>query len=519
MKRVLFVLCGIALIAAPSFATTKTVGKSGADFTSIQAAIDSFTEAEVTDGTPDVVEIIDGEMYDEQVIIGNLIGDPDGLPDGYLDEVIDLALRSDSFTLKGSDSENRPSINPIDADFESYGVFTNDSTDYFIATLSFMGKDINIENIEILQASEISDDQYGMNGQAGNMVFNNVLFAHSGAKAPGEAFVNMNNDVYIAGKGFDNSYTFIDCTFDAAVDGVRNDNVDTFYFHGYGQGDADDAGVNIEDVSVNVAFEGCSFLNGDTVSSIRGNAQANNISFSNCFIADNKNGLVGSGQGTFTVANSIFYNNQQNGGDADNDYTCVGTTGRSGFTPALTVTNSLFVDNMSADADSLAGIPGFDFRAAAIRIKNDGTDPDITVDNCTFVNNPIAIRFTDGSGRPRNASINNNIFQNCNSAILTADDAADSYFNSVADGDSVTVLVVNGANNVFDGNNAIVENAELLPNVSLEGTEASVTFDNASIDPSDPFAGPPYTVASGAPADVGANLGGATAVSEYMIFE
>ncbi len=519
MKRVLFVLCGIALIAAPSFATTKTVGKSGADFTSIQAAIDSFTEAEVTDGTPDVVEIIDGEMYDEQVIIGNLIPDPDGLSEGYLDDAIDLALRSDSFTLKGADPENRPSINPIEAEFASYGVFTNDSGDNFVATLSFMGKDINIENIEILQASEINDDQYGMNGQAGNMVFKNVLFAHSGAKAPGEAFVNLNNDIYIADKGFDNSYTFIDCTFDAAVDGARNDNVDTFYFHGYGQGDADEAGINIEDVSVNVVFEGCSFLNSDTITAIRGNAQANHVSFSNCFISNNKQGLIGSGKGTFTVDSSIFYNNQQNGGDADNDYTCLGTTGRSGFTPALTVTNSLFVDNLSADADSLAGLLGFEFRAAAIRIKNDGTDPDITIENCTFVNNPIAIRFTDGSGRPRSASVNNNIFQNCNSSILTADDAADSYFNSVADGDPVTALVVSGANNVFDGNNAVVEDAALLPNVSLEGTEASVTFNNPSIDPSDPFSGPPYTVASGAPADVGANLGGTTAVSEFMIFE
>ncbi|MGC9328025.1 MAG: hypothetical protein ACP5I1_10355 [Candidatus Hinthialibacter sp.] len=517
MKKSLLFFTILALGVVPSYATTKTVGASGADFTSIQAAIDSFTDAELTDGTPDVVEIIDAGEYDEQVVIGGLIADPESKyqeGSNYLGDAIELALSQDPFTLRGGDPNNRPKINPVTEGLP-YGVFTNDPTDNFVATFSYLGKDITVENVEILQSSLIHDDQYGINGQAGNMVFKNVLFAHDGDKMPGEAIINFNNAVDIAGMGIDNSYTFIDCTFDAAVNGARNESVDTIYFHGYSQGDADGAGVNIEDVAVNMTFENCSFLNGDVASMIRGRAQANNISIKSCFVSGNNHGLRASGKGTFSVQDSIFYNNMQNGGDADSDVGALETVGRNGFTPELTVQNSIFVDNLSADYDSLAGVIGLEYRAAAIRIRNDGTDPDITIENCTFVNNPIAIRFADSAGRPRNASINNNIFQNCNSAVLTADDLNDSYFNAA---DPVEALVVNGVNNIFDNNFVIVEDNDKLPNVSLEGTEAAVTFDNASIDMDDPFAGPPYLVASGAPAGVGADLGGTTSVQDFMLY-
>lgn len=519
MKKSVWLILILAVAIVPTFATTKTVGKSGADFTSIQAAIDSFTEAELTDGTADVVEIVDSAEYDEQVVIGGLIADPEGSgqTEGYLDEAIALAKQQDSFTLRGSDPTNRPKINPITEGLP-YGVFTGDPSDNFIATFSYMGMNFTVENVEILQSSIIADDQYGINGQAGNAVFKNVLFGRSGDKQPGEALLNFNNDVSLAGQGIDNSYTFIDCTFDGAVSGERNEDADTFYFHGYTADDATTAGVNIDDVPVNVAFENCKFLNSSTATMIRGRDQANHVTVKNSYVSGNQRGFRASGKGSFTVDSCIFYNNMQIVGDADSDVGAIQTVERNGYTPELSVTNSIFIKNLSDDFDSLQGLPGIDFRGAAIRIVNGGTDSDITVERCTFVDNPIAIRFADTSGRPRNAIVNNNIFQNCNSSILTADDATDSYFNSVASGDPVESLVVTGTGNIFDGNFALVEFNDLLPNVHLDGTTATVTFSNSTIDPEDPFAVPPYLVATGAPSGVGADLSGSTAVSDFMIY-
>ncbi len=516
MRKVYFGLLGFAVVLSAN-ATTKTVGKSGAEFTSIQAAINSFTEAEVTDGQPDVVEIIDGETYDEQVVIGKLIADPAGTGqgEGYLDAAIDLAKRSDPFTLRGRDPNNRPKINPVNVEGMPYGVFTNDPGDNFVATLSYLGINLTVENIEILQASVIADDQYGLNGQAGNMVFRNVLFALEGDKQPGEALINFNNAIDIAGQGFDNSYTFENCTFDATFNGERNAAVDTIYFHGYSQGDADAAGIDPANVPVNVKFINSRFINSDTAVYIRGRAQANNVTFQNCYITKSNHGLRASGKGTFVVENCIFHDNMNLPDDIDRDLGAVETVGREGFTPELTIRNSLFVDNMSADAASMAGTGGWDSRAAAVRIQNDGTDPKVTIENCTFVNNPIAIRFADSSARPREGSVNNNIFQNSNVAVLTASDFQQSYF---AAADIIDVLVVTGTNNVFDGNAVVVEDNDKLPNVNLQGTEASVTFTNTTINPADPFAGPPYRVASGAPAGVGADLSGGTPVPDFMLY-
>lgn len=520
MKRILTFVMIVGLCSQTGFATTKTVGKTGADFTSIQAAIDSFTEAELTDGTPDVVEIIDGEEYDEQVMIGHLVPNPDDTtPPGYLDDAIALVLTQDPFTLRGADPNNRPKINPISGDAISYGVFTDDGGDNFIASFSFMGKDVTIENVDIIQSSIIDSGQYGANGQAANMTFRNVLFASSGDPAPGESILNFNNDVSLAGKGIDNTYTFEKCTFDMSVNGEPGVDVDVLYFHGYSQGDADGAGVNVEDVPFRVTFTECNFLNSNgLVSNIRGRAQANHVTFDRCFVSGNKFGLRGSGKGTYTVENSIFYMNASVAGDIDTDTLAIGTTGRDGHTPALTVRNCLIVDTHSADFGLVGGTLGFETRGAAIRVRNDGNDPAVTIENCTFVNNPVAIRFADGSGRPRTASVNNSIFQNCNVAVLTASDQQEDYFNSVGEGSPVESLTVTGSNNIFDGNAVIVENNNLLPNVNLQGSEATVTFNNTTINPDDPFAGPPYEVASGAPTGVGADLGAQTFVSEFMLY-
>ena len=261
MKKSLYVML-VLVIGLTASATTKTVGKTGAQFTKIQAAIDSFTDAELTDGQADAVEIIDGAVYDEQVMIGNMVANSDSLAAGFLDKSIALDKRKDAFTLRGKDSANRPKINPTTG-LTKYGVSTNDPGDIFAASLSFLGKDINVENVEILQSSVIDGDQYGINGQAGNMVFKNVLFAHSGDTAPGESLICFNNYMADAKEGFDNSYQFIDCTFDGAVGDSRGSG-DLFYFHGYTADDATAAGVDVNQYPCKVTFDGCDFLNGGT---------------------------------------------------------------------------------------------------------------------------------------------------------------------------------------------------------------------------------------------------------------
>ncbi len=516
MKQFLFCLIALA-IAMPGFSTTKTVGQSGADFTSIQAAIDSFTEAQVTDGEPDAVEILDGAEYDEQIMIGGLVPNPsDASPTGYLDDAIDLANRRDPFTIRGADPDNRPKINPLTVEATRYGVFTNNGDDNFIATFSFIGKNITVENVEILRASTIDNDQYALNGQAGNMTFNNVLFGQSGEIAPGEDLVNFNNAADIAGLGFDNSYTFKNCVFDGAVGEERGD-FSQVYFYGYSESEAADAGVDINAIGPKMTFHGCKFLNGgDNGLIIRGRGQANDVLVQSCYVSNQLHGIVGSGKGTLTIQDSIFHKNQQAElADVDQDAASVELTGRDGYTPELILENSLFIDNMVAD--DYFGAWGGLTRGAAVLLRNDGNDPDITIRNCTFVNNPIAIRFLDAQGRPRNAAINDCIFQNCISAVLTADDPRGSYLTA----DTVDPqsgfnenLVINGVGNIFDGNYAIVEDNDLLPNVVLEGEDTGVTFNNALIDPDDPYAGPPYLNNTGK----GGNLEEPVDVKNFMLF-
>ncbi len=515
MKKILLTMLGL-LLATTGYATTKTVGQSGADFTSIQAAIDSFTTAELTDGEPDVVEIIDDAEYDEQVVIGGLPPIDEASP-GFLDEI--NAQDRDSFTLKGSDPNSRPKINPVSGPAVPYGVFNQDTGDNFIATLSYYGKNITVENVEILQSSIIDGDQYGMNGQAGNSVFNNVLFAHSGDVTPGEALINFNNAVDAAGIGVDNTYTFRNCEFDGAIGGERG-NVDAIYFHGYKEDDAIAAGVNIDEVPFSSSFEDCKFLNCDTATYIRGRDQSNHVTVRRCYIAGNLHGLRASGKGTFLVESSIFHNNLTQPEDFGEGAGPLETAGRSGFTPELTVTNSLFVDNLNAP--DYEGTFGFTSSPAAIRIRNDGNDSVVTINGNTFVNNPIAIRFVDANGREREAVINSNIFQGSNVAVLTADDAGGSYFESpdATDDGLVQNLSVTGVGNIFDSNNVVVEEQDKLPNVDLGGADASVTFSNTTIDPNDPFAGPPYVVQSGADPDVGADLGEQpSTVGNYMLYQ
>jgi hypothetical protein len=510
MKR-MGILIMVVLLGSPAFATTKTVGKSGASFTSIQAAVNSFTEAEVTDGVADVVEIIDGAEYDEQVMIGGLIPNPDSQANGYLNGVIALAKNRDPFTLRGADPNNRPKINPVNVAATAYGVFTNDPGDNFVASFSFMGKDITVQNVQIIQSSELSE-QYCMNGQAGNMVFENVLFAHEGEISPGEDLINLNNAHDIAAEGFDNSYTFVDCTFDGTFLDMRNSN-SMFYFHGYSAGDAAADGVNLDDIPVRVTFDGCSFINNETATNIRGRDQANHLIVKNCYLTGNAHGIRATGRGSVTIENSIFYQNQNMIDDASKDFGAVEIGERNSHTPALVLKNSLFVDNLIEDFEFLEGTIGLDSRSAAVRFWNGNTNADFMIERCTFVNNPVALRFADTSARARKGTVDNCVFVNSNVAVLTGDDAGGGYLNS---GLPAELLEISGSGNIFDGNNIVVEEPTLLPNVNITGSETTVVFENAAVNAGDPFAGPPFVIVS--PSGAGADLTQASSIGDFMIY-
>jgi len=61
--------CLLFVVAAPlsTFAATKTVAATGADFTTIQAAIDFFRTADPDPGTADFINITDSGVYDEAI--------------------------------------------------------------------------------------------------------------------------------------------------------------------------------------------------------------------------------------------------------------------------------------------------------------------------------------------------------------------------------------------------------------------------------------------------------------------
>lgn len=514
MKNLLTILFSL-VFAATAMATTKTVSQDGSgDFTSIQAAIDSFTTAEITDGEPDEVVILDAAEYDEQIAV-NLPEITASTAGDFLDAAIETAASRDPFTIRGADADARPIIDPISIEGKSYGVFPGDPGDNFTATINFMGVNLTFENLEVRRSGAITDidgdDQYGMNGQAGNTVFRNVLFQQMGG---GESLINFNNNAAITANGFDNSYTFENCQFNGSPDDSRG-NVTGIYFHGISDGDASGAGVDPANVGANVVFDGCEFRNFERITQIRARQQPNNITVRNSFVTRNRDGFYHNGNGELLIENSIFANNTAEPGDIDQSAGAIMTNEREQITGSVTISNSLFVDNLNAD--EFQGALGLTSRPAVILIRNgNNANGLITVENSTFVNNPVVFRFSDPQGREREGVVNNNIFQNSSVAVLTADDVDGGYLtaeNITESGESLT-LMVSGTGNVFDGNAIVVETGELLPNVTIEGEELAVTFENPAVDPADPFAGPPYIP----DVDAGANLGEGTSVAEFMLY-
>lgn len=482
------------LIGLNAQAQTITVGASGADFTSLQAAINSI---DATNGQADVIEIIDGGDYDEQLVLGGL-PPIDAASGAFITDLVNQ--NRDALVIRGTGA-TKPKIGPSEGGgLVNYGVFENDLGDNFAAGIAFFGKDITIENVEIRQPA---GGGYGLNGQGVELTFSDVLFKPNTVDQQ-EDFFNFNNSDGVATLfgGTGNSATFENCEFDGErEDGSLSDS--TFlYYHGINEP------IGVVD---SFKFEGCTIKNfaGD-FTRLRARAPENciiNQEVINCVFENIQGGgLSVDGAGQKTVDGSVFRNHHNAAGISPDDVNAaILIRGRSGSTGSLTVTNSIFTDIGTSGASDLEN-------RAAIVIQNDGSNGDIVIDHCTFDGNGTGIRALDNQWRPRTVTVTNSIFSNHAAYGASGDgvlaDGAFSYVGSGLEED----LALTFTNCLFFNN--AVGNFDI-------GTEtASVTGDPLYADVVT------YALSNGSPAlgaatdgtNIGAWQEGGTSINEFMLY-
>jgi len=439
IKRRLLALAVVSLLLMGTTVQAETVTvkqDGGADFTSIQAAIDSIN---ATDGDPDVIQILDSAVYEEQVVLGGL-PPIDQASGDFIGDLV--AQNRDPLTLRGPDSGDRPTISPNAGDIINYGVFEDNPGDNFAAALVYFGKNITIENVNVQQPG---DGPYGVNGQGVEITFRNVLFnMKPGTGGPGEDYMNLNNSDRVADY-YDqtpNDVLFDGCVWDGMMDdGTKYPN--TFvYYHGTNGEGVD--GVEQKNVTP-ITFRDCTFMNaGDDLTRLRSydaNQDDVNQSMINCVFKDNEGNSVNFDGGGEKVASRCIFSNNVNGLSADlpqGDNAAIRIRGRSGRTGTVTISNCIFSNNASLDAYA---DPAGD-QWAAVLVNNDGDDGPITIDHCTFDGNGVGVRFADGSARPRTAVISNSIFSNNIGAGITANGLSPSYVGSGAE-DALDLTIKN----------------------------------------------------------------------------
>ncbi len=471
-------------------AQTVTVGASGADFTSVQAAIDSINP---TNGEPDVIEIIDGGDYDEQIVIGGL-PPIDSASGNFITELVEQ--NRDPITIRGVG--DKPTIGKADgAGLTAYGVFENDPGDNFNAGIAFFGEGITIENVEIRQPA--GGSAYGLNGQAKDMTFRDVLFKPNTTN-PEEDFINFNNSDGVAQlfDGTGNSAVFEDCTFDGELEDGSSFSNTFIYYHGINEP------LGIVD---SFTFEGCTFTNvGDSITRLRARSpenQVTNQTMMNCVFENYSGGVLNvDGAGTKVIDGCVF-RNLQNAPDLNVDDLIGGVRvrGRSGFTGDLTIRNSIF-SNIGSD-----GALEFENRAGII-ITNDGNDPDVTIEHCTFDGNGTGVRLVDSNTRPRTVTIANSIFSNNVAFGISGDSSTLSYVGSGNEAE----LTLNIENCLFFNNGT--------GNFDIGSDTGTITGDPMYADTTT------FALADGSPAlgaatdgtDIGAVQSGGTGVVEFMLY-
>lgn len=475
-------------------AQTVTVGASGANFTSLQAAIDSINP---TNGQPDIIQIIDGGDYDEQLVLGGL-KPAESVTGTFITDLVNQ--NRDPLVIRGTGA-TKPKIGPTTGGgLVNYSVFENDPIgDNFAAGIAFFGKGITIENVEIRQPAGAG---YALNGQGVELVFKDVLFKPN-TTDQSEDFFNFNNSDRIGELfgGTGNSAVFEDCVFD----GERSDGSLTtstmVYYHGINEP------LGIVDSFV---FKGCTFKNiSSDITRLRARVPANSVinqEVIDCVFENIQGGgLAVDGAGQKIIDGSVF-RNHHNAPEVSPD-SMVGAikiNGRDGHTGSLTVKNSIFT------GIGIEGALDFENRAAII-IQNNGVDGDIVVDHCTFDGNGTGIRAIDGSWRPRTVTVTNTIFSN-NAAYGFSGDAvlaggAPSYVGSGLEAD----LALTFTNCLFFNNGT--------GNFDIGTETGSVNADPLFADTTT------YALSNGSPAigkaTDGSNIGAwqaETSVSEFMVY-
>ncbi len=489
LLAVFFILgCGSIVCAQ-----TVTVNSSGgADFTSIQAAIDSI---DPTNGEPDIIEIQDSAVYEEQVVLGGL-PPIDSASGNFITDLVEQ--NRDPLILRGPESGEKPVIDPDPASLQAYGVFEDDLGDAFNAGVTFFGKGITVENVVIRQPG--GNEAYGVNGQGVEVTFKNILFQPH-TTTPEEDFINFNNSDRVAElfDGVGNQYLFEDCVFDGTREDDSVGEVE-LYYHGM------QPSFKVVDEFV---FQGCTFQNIDGgVTNLRARGadqQDSNQHMIDCLFIDNPATILNFSGGGEKVVDGCRFENNTNALETlptEQNATVI-LSGRSGRTGELTITNSIFTNNASNGAEDH---PGFD-TWATVMVRNDGEDGDVLIDHCTFDGNGTAVRFLDPNTRPRTAVVSNSIFSNNISGGVSGDSLQGSYVES-GNEDALDLTIENCLfhNNPVDfdiGSDSGTINADPL----YEDTETFALQEDS-----------PAIGAGTDGSDIGAVPSGPVSVGEFMVY-
>ncbi len=477
IKFMVFAIVAVMAFGTTAMSQTVTVSQSGgADYTSIQAAIDSIAP---TNGVADVIQILDSATYAEQIEVGGPHEVPEVSGDANGGTITDLINSNrDPITLIGM--ANSPAvIAPQPGTLASHSVFEDDAEgDNYQATLSYVGSRMTFVNLNIQQ---LGGEPYGINGQGIDIEFRDCLFTGvPGTGAPGESIINFNNSDRIA-RLYDsvgNDVLFDGCVFDGMLDdGTKADA--SIYYHG----------INSDGLFVNdsFVFQDCTFTNhsdGLTVLRAR-NAEEGDVhqSMIDCLFIDN-DGPVSFNGGGNKVADGCLFVNNANGPEVNStDRTgALVLNGRSGRTGDITITDCIFSNNASFEASQDVA----DEQWAAVVIGNDGDDGPVAIDHCTFDGNGTAVRFFDPSFRVRTVDITDSIFSNNLVAAMTADGSDGSTYSYIESGGEAN-LDLTVANCLFHNNGQDYDLGAVTGSVS--GDPLYADLENFSLQAASPAAG------------------------------
>ena len=480
------------MIAQVGFATEVTVQSTGgADFTTIQAALDSIQKGPLgKDGTPDVITILDSATYNEQLNIGNIpsLSEHPGTKEAWLAETTPSNL--DPITIQGAEGEE-PVLQYVGTELVDYGVFPDDPGDMFKANVAYLGTSITFRRVVFNYTPEIGDaGAYMLNGQARDLVFEDVLFKYDDDPNTfsGESYINLNNsDILAREEGIDNSNTVLrNCIVDGTQAIIYRTGDEFLYFHGFDS-------LGDTPLTPSVLVEGTTFTMWPECIRMRGrpaDREYTTITSVGSYFWQNGNCLRVEGNGMIRVDQTLFTRNM-NDWDIGRDGGIIYLAERSGWCPAAEISNSIFYNNGGFD---LGGEDGTSPHAAIrVRARTDGNTGPVVVDHCTFDSNGRVIWLSDPD-HPRELIVSNSIFTNTEFSLLDMTPLA------------ATPELVSGSIDAvlgFQNTANMVPGEVTFPNLNIgDFFESDPLFDPATvnIDTNAPWALPAFQLTEPSPA-------------------